>query len=114
MCEGRSVALTESDAREKLGLLLRRFRERLGWKRVDLARETLLKERVIINLEHGVVNPARGEFIRIIKILALPAKEREKAYGLLREIFPEKSRTKFFLPAGALRARRGHGNYGRR
>jgi hypothetical protein len=74
----------------------------------------LLKERVIIKLEHGVVNPARGEFIRIIKALALPAKEREEAYALLREIFPTKRSTKFFLPAGVLRARRAHGNYGRR
>ncbi len=109
MCEGRSVVLDEHNPRVALGLLLRGARERKRWSRVFLAMEVSLRERVIINLEHGVVNPARGEFVRVIKTLALPAREMEEAYALLREIFPEKRRTKFFLPAAVLRARRGRG-----
>lgn len=92
----------ESEARTEIARILRRSREQKGWGRNQLAERVGLKREVIIRLEHAVQNPSRRDFMRIIKVLGLPPKEREEAGRLLRVIYPER-RVKFHLPSSILR-----------
>ncbi len=94
----------ESDSRKKLRLLLRQGREKLGWSRVFLAEKSRISRKVIVRLEHGVINPSRHEFLAIIRVLDLPAQVREKAGRMVRAIFPRR-RIKFHLHISILRHR---------
>jgi ribosome-binding protein aMBF1 (putative translation factor) len=73
----------ESDARKTLGLLLRKFREERGLNRCKLAKRVKLNRKVIVSLEHGVVNPSRRDFESVKKVLGLSPKERGEAFRLL-------------------------------
>jgi len=106
---------TESDAREKLGLFLREFREdffnngfgnskKKQLSRARLAGRAHTTEDVIRNLEHGVINPERHIFERVIRVLRLEGKDREEAYRLLNLFstldvrrWTRSKRTKFHL-----------------
>lgn len=101
----------ESGSRKDLGLLLRSYREKLKWSRIVLAERVSVKVRVIINLEHGVKNPSRHEFLAIINILPLSSKDREKAFRMLRVIHPRR-RQKVNLQLKALRHRNRFRLYG--
>lgn len=80
-------------ARKELGLFLRGFREnffeRMGLpNKMQLSRRRLAgragtTEQVIINLEHGIVNPEREIFEKVIKSLKLPDSESGEAVALL-------------------------------
>lgn len=94
----------ESDSRKTLGLLLRERREKLGWSRIRLSEESGVGRKVIVRLEHGVVNPSRHEFLAVIRVLNLPAHAREKAGRMVHAIFPRR-RVKFHLHISILRRR---------
>jgi hypothetical protein len=105
----------ESDAREELGLFLRGFRESFfnrGFgdsRKKELSRRRLAgrahtTEDVIKNLEHGIVNPERHIFERVIRTLRLSEEDHEEAYRLLNlfsntEVrqWTKRKRTKFHL-----------------
>ena len=114
----------ESDAREDLGLFLRGFRESFfarmgGSNKKELSRKRLAgrahtTEDSIKNLEHGVVNPERHVFERVIRTLRLEEDAHTKAFRLLNLFsvpdvrrYSRSKRTKFHLPFFA-RVRRNH------
>lgn len=114
----------ESDAREGLGLFLRGFRESFFARKGRSNKRELSRERlagrahtsgdVIKNMEHGIVNPERHIFERVIRTLGLSELEHAEAYRLL-DLFSKpdvrrytrSKRTKFHLPFSA-RVRRNH------
>ena len=98
--------MNNSDAREKLGPLLRKLREKRKRNRGELAEHAGLDERVVINLEHGVVNPTRQDFNKVIKALTISQKELGEVGWLLGIIHPTKGRKKFHLHSSILAQRR--------
>jgi hypothetical protein len=66
-----------------------------------------LKRGVLARLEHGVVNPSRHEFLKVLDLLELPAQEKEVAGRLLEAIFPKESR-KHHLRLSILQHRNRH------
>ncbi len=103
--------MNNSEARDGLGSLLRKVRERKGLDRERLAQLTGLTVEVIVKLEHGVVNPTRSDFRKIIDVLALSKKMRGRAGWLLGIIHPRRKRdVKFHLHSSVLKQRsRRHG-----
>lgn len=97
--------MTKSEARGDLGLLLRKYREQMNLKRPRLAEISGIDKGVIIKLEHGVQNPTRCEFRKIINCLRLPPEAREKAGRMLAIIYP-RDRIKFHLHISVLKKRR--------
>jgi len=95
----------ESNARQTLGFLFRSFREKNRWMtREKLASKAGVDRQVIINLEHGVKNPSRQEFLTVMKILKLPAKETGEARRLINIIY-RRRRHKFHLHISILHHR---------
>lgn len=84
--------MSSYEARDGLGSLLRKVREKKGLDIETLAQRTGLQVEVIVKLEHGVVNPTRSDFQKIIVALALPKKLRGKAGQLLGIIHPQKKK----------------------
>ena len=118
---------SESESRKTLGLFLRKFREdyflrtrnsqEIQLSRKRLAGRVLVNESVIINLEHGVPNPGRSVFEKVIKALKLSNEDSTEAYIIL-DLFSGKfsrhkrKRVKFHLYFDA-RVRRHPRTYGR-
>ncbi len=98
--------MSSHEARDGLGSLLRKVREKKGLDRETLAQRTGLQVEVIVKLEHGVVNPTRSDFQKIIVALALSKKLRGKAGQLLGIIHPRRKRkVKFHLHSSVLQQR---------
>lgn len=94
------------EARTMLGFLLRNKRARKGWNREDLAEHADLSVETVTNLEHGVVNPTKRDFEKVIDVLHLSRKMRGKAGWLLGIIHPRRKRdVKFHLHSSILKQR---------
>ncbi len=93
----------ESAKRKQLGLFLRGFREQRRWSRSHLREISGVELGVIKRMEHGVENPTRQDFQRIIKVLGLSRKDKQNAREMLSAIHPRKfRRMKFHLPMSIL------------
>ena len=86
------MTIEAEQARNSLGLLLRKFRQsfplRTGESKNQLSRLRLssavsVNKISIINLEHGIPNPTREVFEKVINYLRLPENDSDEAYRLL-------------------------------
>ncbi len=96
------------EAREELGLSLRRFRGQKRWNRKRLGKLTGLKPGVIADIEHGNLDTPKDAYIRVMRIL-VPAEEESEVDQLFKTIHPPRQRQAFRLHITILRRRRRGG-----